>query len=81
MKVWTYFAIFMFVSKCSLFGIPKSKISNFLVFESSIESQSHLLWCPAYKNLREEKNLNNDDDLLEYVKKVLEIRQDLKLRR
>ena len=49
--------------------------------ETSIESQSHLLWCPAYKNLREEKNLNNDDDLLEYVKKVLEIRQDLKLLR
>ena len=48
---------------------------------SSIETQSHLLWCPAYQNLRENKNLNNDRDLINYIRKVLEIRQDLKLRR
>ena len=48
---------------------------------SSIETQSHLLWCPAYKNLRENKNLQSDKDLIDYVKKVLEIRQDLKLKR
>ena len=49
--------------------------------ESAIESQSHLLWCPAYQNLREGKSINNDKDLIQYIKKVLEIRQDLKLRR
>ena len=49
--------------------------------QSSIESQSHLLWCPAYQNLRDGKNLNNDKDLINYIKQVLEIRQDLKLRR
>ena len=48
---------------------------------SSIESQSHLLWCPAYQNLRENKSLENDQDLINYIKKVLEIRDELKLRR
>ena len=29
--------------------------------ETSIESQSHLLWCPAYQNLREGKDLSKDN--------------------
>ena len=46
-----------------------------------IETQSHLLWCPAYQSLRTNKNMNNDRDMINYIRKVLEIRQDLKLRR
>ena len=49
--------------------------------ERAIESQSHLLWCPAYSSIREGKELDNDDDLIKYIKKVLEVRQDLKLSR
>ena len=30
----------------------------------SIESQTHLLWCPAYENLREGKSLIFDKDLV-----------------
>ena len=48
---------------------------------SNIESQSHLLWCPAYQNLRANKSLDNDQDLINYIKKVLEIRNELMLRR
>ena len=48
---------------------------------TNIETQSHLLWCPAYQNLRENKSLDNDQDLINYIKKVLEIRDELKLRR
>ena len=45
----------------------------------SIESQSHIMWCPAYSELRAGKNINDDKDLIEYVKKVLKIREKLNL--
>ena len=44
-----------------------------------IESQSHILYCEAYKDLRENKDINNDKDLVEYMRKVLIIRDKLKL--
>jgi hypothetical protein len=48
---------------------------------STIESQSHLLFCPAYASLREDKSLNDDQDLIKYIHKVLQIRTKLKLRK
>ena len=48
---------------------------------SAIESQSHLLFCPAYASLREGKSLNDDQDLIEYIQNVLQIRTKLKLRK
>ena len=45
----------------------------------AIESQSHVLHCPAYKKLREGKNLGNDKDIVEYFRKVLQIRENLDL--
>ena len=47
----------------------------------SIESQTHLLWCPAYENLREGKSLNSDKDLVKYIQEVLIIRDKLNLDR
>ena len=49
--------------------------------EKSIDTQSHILWCPAYQNLREGKSLDSDDDLIEYITKVMLIREKLNLRR
>ena len=46
---------------------------------SAIETQTHILYCPAYSNLRSGKDLKSDEDLLEYIKKVMEIRISLKL--
>ena len=48
---------------------------------SYIETQSHLLFCPAYSTLREEKDLLNDDHLIEYVQKLMHIRPKLNLRK
>ena len=63
----------------------KKKYSNELwqcdSCEKAIESQSHLLWCPAYQQLREGKNLKDDKHLITYIKKVLKIREELSLRR
>ena len=47
--------------------------------QSAIESQDHILWCPAYVDLREDKSLNNDNDLIVYFKEVMKIRENLKL--
>ena len=43
----------------------------------NIGSQSHILWCPAYKKLREGKSLESDLDLVQYYQKVMAIREKL----
>ena len=42
-----------------------------------IDSQSHILWCPFFAPLREGKDVDNDDDLVEYFSKVFQIREDM----
>ena len=49
--------------------------------EKAVDTQAHILWCPAYMNLREGKDINSDDDLIEYIGKVMMIREKLNLRR
>ena len=44
----------------------------------SMDSQAHIVWCPAYAALREGKNLESDRDLVEYYQKVMKIREDNK---
>ena len=43
--------------------------------QSAIESQDHVLFCPAYAQLRQGKNLDSDRDLSDYLMKVLIIRE------
>ena len=47
--------------------------------QSCIETQEHVLYCPSYATLREGKDINDDKDLSEYLKKVLIIREKLNL--
>ena len=47
--------------------------------QTSIESQNHVLWCPAYAELRIGKDIKSDLDLIQYMKQVLMIREKLKL--
>ena len=49
--------------------------------ETAIESQSHVLWCPAYRELRENKDLSPNKDFAEYMGNFMRIRNELKLRR
>ena len=49
--------------------------------ESCIDSQSHILYCPAYKELREGRTLSSDDDIVSYFRDVLAIRIKLDLNR
>ena len=45
--------------------------------ETSIDSQSHVLWCPSYASLREGKHLDSDQDLCEYLREVFKTRHRL----
>ena len=41
--------------------------------QSAIDTQSHILWCLAYKLLRAGKSMSNDTDLVNYIQNVMEI--------
>ena len=47
--------------------------------KSAIDTQSHILWCPSYKELRAGKNINNNADLVKYIQTVMEIREKLNI--
>ena len=49
--------------------------------ESATDENSHALYCPAYSDLRDGKNLQNDADLALYLQKVVLIRTKLRLSR
>ena len=46
---------------------------------ANVDTMSHILWCPAYKSLREGKSLENDLDIVQYYQKVMTIREKLNL--
>ena len=46
---------------------------------SAIETQSHILWCPAYQELRAGQSMDSDADLVNYIKEVLKIREHLNI--
>ena len=39
-----------------------------------MDSESHLIWCTAYKPLRENLNLNCNKDLSKYLQDILKLR-------
>ena len=44
---------------------------------SSLDTQSHIMWCPAYAPLREGLDVNNDKDIVHYFQQVFRIRDNL----
>ena len=42
----------------------------------SVDTQSHILWCPAFAPLREGKSLEDDKDLVCFFQEVMRIRND-----
>ena len=55
---------------------PKHKMSLWKCDDcSSIDSQEHILWCPAYSQFRIDKDLDEDKDLTRYFQQVLNFRE------
>jgi hypothetical protein len=48
---------------------------------TQIDSMHHILWCPSYRELRIDKNMDNDRDMARYLHDVIEIRSKLEIRR
>ena len=40
----------------------------------SLDSQSHIMWCPAFSSLREGRNIENDKDIVFYIDQVMKLR-------
>ena len=49
--------------------------------EKAVEDNKHVLACEAYEDLREDKDLNNNEDLAMYLRMVLQTRDRLRLTR
>ena len=77
------FRVDLFEAKDNFHNKPEYKKENFLCDScmSQVDLNTHVLHCPAYAPLREEKNLNNDLHLAKYLQKVLEIRTKLRFDR
>ena len=45
--------------------------------QKTVETQTHVIFCPAYTKLREGRDLQSDKDLVNYFREVLSIRQNL----
>ena len=43
----------------------------------NLDTQSHLMWCPAYATLREGLDIDCDKDVVQYFQKVFKIRESL----
>ena len=78
----------MFQARCKMFQCkmnysndPKYKRELWLCdsCQSSIDTQSHVMVCPAYQILREGKDMNNDRDVVRYFVSVMIIREKLNL--
>ena len=44
------------------------------------DSESHLLWCTKYEDMRKDLNLKNDSDLCNYLQKVFKSRSNESLK-
>ena len=70
----------MFPCKNNFKNDPENTASKWLCKVCmQVDSQSHILTCSAYKQLREGKSLDSDQDIVDYYKKVLRIRTKLNI--
>ena len=45
--------------------------------KTEIDTQSHVMWCDAYSELRKNVNFDNNKDLAKYIGDILKIREKL----
>ena len=75
------FRVELFESKLNFKNKPEYRSEKYMCdsCESTVDHHTHVLFCPAYSVLREGKSLNRDEDLSNYLQKVLDIRTNLRL--
>ena len=68
----------MSASQNGILQLPKYSTHTHCSECGNIDTQGHILWCPFHAHLREGKSLDSDSDLVEYMKKVFIIREELR---
>ena len=68
----------MFNCKMNFLNNPKFKAEMWRCdsCQRCVDSQSHILYCPAYHQLREGKSLNSDQDIVDYFREVVKMRMN-----
>ena len=76
------FRMELFEAKLNFKQKPEYKSEGYMCesCEREIDENTHVLFCPSYKSLREGKDLYSDSDLSEYLRKVLFIRSELRFK-
>ena len=72
----------MFPAKLNYSSDPKNSAELWQCsscMSGKIDSMSHILVCDAYADLRKDRDINNNTDLVNYMKSVLIIRDKLDL--
>ena len=49
--------------------------------QRNIDSMNHVMWCPSYRELRENRNLDDDKDLARDLHDVMAIRSKLNIQK
>ena len=77
------FRVELFEAKYNFKNKPDYKNEHYMCDScmSQIDVNTHVLHCPAYATLRQDRDLNNDVHLAQYLQQVLEIRMKLRLDR
>ena len=75
------FRVDLFEAKMNFKNKQEYKEENYLCDScmSAIDRNTHVLFCPSYRELREGKQWNKDTHLTEYLQQVIEIRMKLRL--
>ena len=68
--------------KCKM-NQPSDRLNKETLWKCSacgnIDTQKHIMWCPAFQAIREGRSLESDEDLVEYFRQVLNIRDKFDL--
>ena len=66
----------MFKCKMNFLNDPKFKAEMWRCdsCRRCVDSQSHILYCPAYHQFREGKSLSSDQDIVDYFQEVIKLR-------
>ena len=57
--------------KDQLWSCPVCELTG----EYHLDSLSHTMWCPGLSKLREDRDLNSDQDAVMYMKDVIRLRE------
>ena len=56
-------------------GNPNYKSNDWKCQDCNVlDTQEHIVRCPLYKSLRTDKDLSSDKDLIDYFRKVIDLR-------